>query len=54
MKLNEGLEKLGETVVIDGEELEGNAFTGTAIESIRLPSTLKIIKTETFCSCKNL
>ena len=43
MRLNEGLEKLGE-----------NAFYSSGIESIRLPSTLKRIEAKTFYGCKNL
>ena len=43
MELNEGLEKLGEST-----------FSWSAIETIKLPSTLKRIEVETFRSCNNL
>ena len=43
VRLNEGLEKLGR-----------HAFHYSAIESIGLPSTLKRVEAETFCSCMNL
>ena len=43
VRLNEGLEKLGKF-----------AFSGTAIEAIELPSTLKRIEAETFSWCRNL
>ena len=54
MQLNEGLERLGAKEVINGKEYEGGAFAGTALESIRLPSTLKRIEAEMFYSCENL
>ena len=54
MQLNDGLEKLGEREVICGKELEGGAFMGSAIESVKLPSTLKRIEAETFTDCYNL
>ena len=43
MRLNEGLEKLGDST-----------FDGSEIESITLPSTLKRIEYQTFYNCKNL
>ena len=43
VQLNEGLEKLGKF-----------AFSGTAIETIELPSTLKRIEVETFSWCGDL
>ena len=43
MRLNEGLEELG-----------SSAFSGSAIENITLPSTLKKIGYNTFRNCKNL
>ena len=52
--LNEGLEKLGEEEPIDGSACRGEAFRDTAIESIRLPSTLKTVMAETFEDCKIL
>lgn len=54
MQLNEGLERLGAKEVINGEEYEGGALAGTALESVQLPSTLKRIEAETFYSCGNL
>lgn len=54
MQLNEGLEKLGADVVINGWDREGNVFSYTAIESVRLPSTLKRIEAMTFSYCRNL
>lgn len=39
---------------MDGHTWEGAVFSGTAIESITLPSTLKRIEEETFRYCKNL
>ena len=46
--LNEGLERLGAKETRDGWEYEGRTFSETAIESIRIPSTLKRIEEETF------
>ena len=43
MQLNEGLETLGRL-----------AFYGSAIESIRLPSTLKKLEAEMFSGCTDL
>ena len=43
MLLNEGLEKLGD-----------RTFSGSAVESITLPSTLKRVEENTFGFCKNL
>lgn len=52
VQLNEGLEKLGESAGL--EEREGGVFRGTAVESIRLPSTLEIIGSEVFEGCDSL
>ena len=52
--LNEGLERLGAKETRDGWEYEGRAFGETAIESVRLPSTLKRIEREAFYQCDNL
>ena len=52
MQLNEGLEKLGYKE--DSDEDEGEVFSGCAIESIRLPSTLRRIEAQTFEDCENL
>ena len=54
MELNEGLEKLGAKEIVYGSEHAGKVFYGTAIESVRLPSTLKRIETKTFESCRSL
>ena len=54
MQLNEGLEKLGTKEIVYEEEHEGGVFNGAAIESIRLPSTLKRVEKETFSFCNNL
>ena len=52
--LNEGLEKLGEKRVVNGITYEGNTFSGCAIESAILPSTLKRVEAKTFFSCQSL
>ena len=54
MRLNEGLEKLGEKEVINGKEYEGEVFAWSNIETIVFPSTLKRMESETFLGCKNL
>ena len=54
VQLNEGLERLGALEVIDGRRCEGGVFCGAAIESIRIPSTVKRLETETFRSCEDL
>lgn len=54
VQLNEELDKLGEKETVDGEEYEGGTFADSAIESVRLPSALKRIETETFRDCKKL
>ena len=54
MQLNEGLEKLGAKVIVDGMDCEGGVFRETAIENIRLPSTLKRLEANTFSGCKSL
>lgn len=54
VKLNEGLERLGIGKIFDNTLYEGQVFCGTAIASIRLPSTLKRIEAETFYECQNL
>lgn len=52
--MNEGLEKLGAREIINGHEHEGAVFECTAIENIRIPSTLKRLEAETFSWCENL
>ena len=54
VQLNEGLQKLGAKEVVNGRECEGEVFLGSALESIRLPSTLKRIEYRTFSCCENL
>ena len=44
VQLNEGLEKLGEKIVINGKEVEGDHFADSAVKRIKLPSTLKRIE----------
>lgn len=36
------------------EDFIGYVFTASALESVRLPSTLKVIREGTFRECKNL
>ena len=54
VQLNEDLEKLGEDEIINGVERKGQIFAQSAIESIQLPSALKIIEAGTFMFCDNL
>ena len=54
MRLNEGLEKLGEKIVINGKEVEGCVFACSAVRKVKLPSTLKRIEKKMFLGCENL
>ena len=54
MQLNEGLEKLGEKEVLNENEWEGRVFAHSAVENVRLPSTLKRIEGEMFKHCHHL
>ena len=54
VQLNEGLQKLGAKEVVNGRECEGEVFFGSALESIRLSSTLKRIEYRTFNCCEYL
>ena len=54
MRLNDGLERLGVKEIVDGSGYEGGVFRETAIESIRLPSTLRRVEAMTFAGCQNL
>ena len=54
VQLNEGLERLGAKEVIEGKECEGWAFAMSALESVKLPSTLKRVERGTFYGCRNL
>ena len=52
--LNEGLKKLGAKEVVGESECEGKVFAYSAVESVRLPSTLKRIEAWTFNCCNRL
>ena len=54
VELNEGLEKLGAKESVNGNDYEGYVFYGSTIESIKIPSTLKVIEIYTFAECENL
>ena len=54
MRLNEGLEKLCAKGTVGGSGYEGGVFRETAIESIRLPSTLRRVEAMAFAGCQNL
>ena len=54
MYLNDGLEKLGAEETIDGKQYGGGVFVESAIESIRLPPTLKRLELGIFNKCKHL
>lgn len=52
--LNEGLEVLGARERIREREISGSSFTRSGLESIRLPSTLKVVEDSTFVGCRDL
>ena len=52
--LNEGLEVLGVGQKTDEEQPEGEVFFGSGIESVKIPSTLKVIEAKTFFKCESL
>lgn len=54
VRLNKGLEKLGEKELVGEQEYEGKVFAYSAIRDIRLPTTLKKIEERMFLGCKNL
>lgn len=54
MKLNEGLQTLGKKQCVGESVVLGFAFNGSGIESILIPSSLKVIEAGTFGNCKNL
>ena len=54
VRLNDGLEVLGERWIVDWEEVEGRVFAGSSVEPVRLPSTLKRIEAMMFQGCKCL
>ena len=53
-ELNEGLEKLGVKEPLWGCDYHKGVFTGSAVKSIKLPSTLKEIDAKAFNGCKDL
>lgn len=52
--MNEGLEKFGAKETIERDTFEGEVLANTAIETIRLPSTLKRIDARMFYLCGRL
>lgn len=52
--MNEGLEKFGTKETIERDTFEGEVLANTAIETIRLPSTLKRIDARMFYLCGRL
>ena len=52
--LCDGLEALGVFERSADNESYGGVFDGSALKTIRLPSTLKTIEYRAFCFCKNL
>ena len=54
MEFGEGLEALGTDEYADDDTLLYGVFHESALESIKLPSTLKRIEYSTFENCKNL
>ena len=54
VKFSEGLEVLGVGEDTDKDLLCEDAFDGSAIESVQLPSTLRRIEYNAFDSCENL
>lgn len=52
--LNEGLQTLGAKEQVKEKEVTGSCFASSALESVKLPSTLKVLEDTTFAECKNL
>lgn len=52
--LNEGLEELGFGEYSKGCELLYGVFSGSAVEHVQLPSTLRKIAYNTFMNCRSL
>lgn len=52
--MNEGLQTLGANEQVKKKEVSGASFASSALESIRLPSTLKVLEGATFAECKSL
>ena len=54
VRLNEGLERLGAEEKFDDQTYKGEVFWESALKSIAIPSTLKVIECRAFEGCKNL
>lgn len=54
VRLNKGLETLGEAGRYGNKEFKGNAFSHSALESIVIPSTLEVLEEHTFYCCEKL
>ena len=54
VRLNEGLETLGEIGGYATSKYRGNVFECSALESIVIPSTLEVLEDYTFYSCRKL
>lgn len=54
MQLNEGLRVLGVRETIYSTEYEGRVFSESAVERVRIPSTLKKVEAKMFKDCKYL
>ena len=54
VQLNEGLRQLGETEYVKGIKYTGQVFAECGLESIALPSTLRVIEEDAFYECRDL
>ena len=52
--MNEGLQKLGAKEQVKNKDMTGSCFASSALESIRLPSTLRVLEDTMFVECKSL
>ena len=52
--MNEGLQTLGAKEQVKNKDMTGSCFAGSTLESIKLPSTLRVLECATFAECKNL
>ena len=52
--MNKGLQTLGAKEQVGKKEVNGASFAESALESIVLPSTLRVLECATFAECKNL
>lgn len=52
--LNEGLETLGANEHVRSKNVSGSSFAKSGLESVLIPSTLKVIEDTTFARCKDL